>query len=493
MSRRELQDWIVRIADVARSYGLDFFETRFEVVSYETMNELAAYSGFPGRYPHWRFGMEYERLEKSYAYGLHRIYEMVVNNDPSYAYLMEDNRLVDNKMVIAHVYAHVDFFKNNQWFAPTNRKAMDEMANHGARIRRYIEEFGLETVEGFIDRCLSLENLLDYYAPYVVRRRVETRPTEVEPAEQRRAVEGMRFKTKKYLEPYVNPEELVAEEGRQAEARIVEEKKYPVAERDVLGFLASHAPIPRWQKNILSMIREEAIYFAPQRMTKIMNEGWATYWHSRMMTEKLLDDTEVLDFADHHSRTVAKQPGQLNPYALGLALLRDVKERWDQGRFGKEWDDCDNMAERETWDRHLGLGMQKLFEIRRIYNDVMFLDEFLTPEFVERQKLFTWKEDDRGTARIDTRQFNEVKQSLLQQLTNLGDPVITLEDDNHANRKELYLVHRFDGTPLRRDWAVECLKNLAAIWTRPVHLETLIDGKKRVFTSDGDKVSEATA
>ena len=170
-----------------------------------------------------------------------------------------------------------------------------------------------------------------------------------------------------------------------------------------------------------------------------------------------------------------------------------MKERWDQGRFGKEYDDCNNLAERESWDRHLGLGMQKLFEIRRIYNDVMFLDEFLTPEFVERQKLFTWKEDDRGTARIDTRQFNEVKQSLLNQLTNLGDPVITLEDDNHANRKELYLVHRFDGTPLRRDWAVECLKNLALIWTRPVHLETLVDGKKRVFSSDGDTISEATA
>ena len=119
-----------QIREQARSYGLDFFPVIFEMCDYEQMNQIAAYGGFPQRYPHWRFGMEYEKLRKQHHYGLGRIYEMVINNDPCYAYLQESNALVDQKLVIAHVYGHSDFFKNNLWFGQTNRKMMDEMANH---------------------------------------------------------------------------------------------------------------------------------------------------------------------------------------------------------------------------------------------------------------------------------------------------------------------------------------------------------------------------
>ncbi len=115
----------------ARAYGLDFYETIFEVVDAEDLNEIAAYGGFPTRYPHWSFGMAYEELKKGYDYGLSKIYEMVINNDPCYAYLMRCNHVVDQKLVMAHVYGHCDFFKNNAYFAHTNRKMMDEMANHG--------------------------------------------------------------------------------------------------------------------------------------------------------------------------------------------------------------------------------------------------------------------------------------------------------------------------------------------------------------------------
>ena len=153
----------------ARGYGLDFFETIFEVLDYQRMNEVAAYGGFPTRYPHWRFGMEFEGLAKGYEYGLSKIYEMVINNDPCYAYLLESNAEVDQKIVMAHVYGHCDFFKNNYSFLHTNRKMMDEMANHATRIRRSIDRFGLEKVEDFIDRCLSIENLIDYHAPYIKR------------------------------------------------------------------------------------------------------------------------------------------------------------------------------------------------------------------------------------------------------------------------------------------------------------------------------------
>src|ERR1700761_5401323 len=139
-----LADMQGEIEEIARGYGLDFCETIFEVLDYRTMNEVAAYGGFPTRCPHWRYGMEYEQLSKSYEYGLSKIYELVINNDPCYAYLMEGNEFLDQKLVMAHVYGHCDFFKNNMWFAPTNRKMMDEMANHATRIRRYMDRFGVE-------------------------------------------------------------------------------------------------------------------------------------------------------------------------------------------------------------------------------------------------------------------------------------------------------------------------------------------------------------
>src|SRR6478735_9972532 len=157
------------IASYARGYGLDFFDVIFECVTYDEMNMIAAYGGFPTRFPHWKFGMEYEQLSKGYAYGLSKIYELVINNDPSYAYLMSSNADVDQKLVMAHVYGHVDFFKNNFSFAHTNRKMMDIMANHGTKIRRYIDKYGLDKVETFIDRCLSIDNLIDRQLPFIKR------------------------------------------------------------------------------------------------------------------------------------------------------------------------------------------------------------------------------------------------------------------------------------------------------------------------------------
>ena len=166
--QREMEEY-------ARGHGLDFFPTIFEYIDADQLNAIAAKGGFPVRYPHWRFGMEYERLSKGYHHGLQKIYEMVINNDPCYAYLMTNNALTDQKLVMAHVYGHCDFFKNNFWFSKTSRKMMDEMANHGNRVRRYMDEVGVEEVEEFIDACLSLEDLIDIHSPFIRRRDEKSR------------------------------------------------------------------------------------------------------------------------------------------------------------------------------------------------------------------------------------------------------------------------------------------------------------------------------
>jgi stage V sporulation protein R len=482
---RNLSVLAEEIAGIARGYGLDFFGTVFESVDYAQMNEVAAYGGFPSRYPHWSYGMQYDQLTKGYAYGLQRIYELVVNNDPAYAYLLESNNYVDQKLVMAHVYGHVDFFKNNAWFQHTNRRMVDAMANHGTRIRRYVEKHGEDKVEQFMDAALSLDNLIDYHAPYV-RRREKPRVTMSDSEEPVEPPIG-RLQAKSYMEPYINPKEFLDAQRERREKKKEESRRLPpTPERDVLLFLLQHAPLERWQQDILAIVRDEAYYFAPQGQTKIMNEGWATFWHTRMMTRDLLDASEVVDYADHHSGTVFTQPGGLNPYKLGLELFRSIEERWDRGQFGTDWEACEDYVEKRRWDKKVGEGLAKIFEVRKLYNDVTFVDTFLTEDFCREHKLFHYsynKQTDQY--HIDSRDFRKIKQQLLFQLTNFGQPIIVVEDGNYRNRQELYLCHQHEGVDLKLDLAEDTLRNLYKLWGRPVHLETVIFERRKVLTFDG--------
>ena len=327
----ELERARVEIEGYAREFGLDFFETIFEMINYRQMNEVASYGGLPTRYPHWRFGMDYDRLSKGYTFGLHKIYEMVINNDPCYAYLLEANPMVIQKMVMAHVYAHCDFFKNNLWFAETNRKMVDEMANHGTRVRRYIDKFGIEKVETFLDVCLSIENLIDPLPAFIKRQR-DKEPEE----EERKPVKLKKLRSKSYMDSFINPPEYLEKQKEKMREGEEESRKFPEEpQKDVLLFLLDYAPVENWQKDILDIIREESYYFAPQRQTKIMNEGWASYWHSTILTQKALADSEVIDYADVHSSTLGGAPGAINPYRLGYYLFKDIEDRWNRGRFGR--------------------------------------------------------------------------------------------------------------------------------------------------------------
>jgi stage V sporulation protein R len=492
-----------RIEKIARKVGLDFFPVVFEMLSYDQMNEIAAYGGFPNRYPHWRFGMEYERLSKSYEYGLSKIYEMVINNNPSYAYLLEGNSLTDQKLVMCHVFGHVDFFKNNFTFRSTdldvsdtvtdplarngrdydpNRKWIDKMANHGAAVRRVVDRHGIQRAEEFIDVCLSLENLIDPWSRFVVRRREESSD------EEPREIEVPRLRSKDYMEDFINPSEYIERERqRLTEEREKGKGKHPAhPEQDVLLFLMDNAPLERWERAILGIVREEAYYFVPQMQTKIMNEGWASYWHSRLMTEEVCDWSEIVDYADNNAGVMATSGGRLNPYKLGVELFRSIEERWNKGQFGREWEECDDLDVKKNWDLRLGLGRQKIFEVRSLYTDVTFIDEFLTEEFAIEHKLFTFNYSNRNERyEIESREFRAVKEKLLAQLTNFGNPVICVEDANFENRGELLLRHDHRGVDLRADYARETLQALVRVWRRPVCLATLLDGKRALLRYDG--------
>lgn len=894
-----------RIEKIAREYKLDFFPTVFEMLTYDQMNEVAAYSGFPNRYPHWRFGMEYERLSKSYEYGLSKIYEMVINNNPSYAYLLEGNSFTDQKLVMCHVYGHVDFFKNNFAFRGTdldsggdvanpterfradyepNRKWVDKMANHATAVRRVVDRFGIQKVEEFIDVCLSLENLIDAYSQFVVRRREEV--VEEEPSE----IEIPRLRAKEYMEDFINPEEFLEEQKQRIEARREQLKKWPPEPmQDVLLFLLENAPLEKWERLILGIMREEAYYFVPQMQTKVLNEGWAclsaemlvpsdrgmitmrelvdsgetpvvcdgtyaqdvydratfknratvklrtrrglelcgsdnhrvlledgvtwkqlgeltvgdrvvlsgghrlwakelvpisweprtrvgiadvaravgvdeatvhrhrrgqsvrdsgaiaealqlydapenqalpiqskkrrpvripkqvtpafaqflgylvgdghisrvkrnlglttgdetqavefaylcnelfgifprmkwddgrwrvlissetlsdflteyvgltsgpsarfksvpavilkspedvvarfirayfdcdayagpcgvilsssstalietvqqlllnfgilsrarphkdecwhlhitgksaqryyerigfgldrktraleayleshkwflkedwtdevvslehgradvydisvtnthryvaqgfvnhnSYWHSRLMTERVADPSDIIDYAENNAGVMSTSGGRLNPYKLGVELFRHIEERWDRGQFGREWEECDDLDQKRNWDLRLGIGRQKIFEVRSLYTDVTFIDEFLTPEFCMDNKFFTFGWSNRNERfEIDTREFKQVKEKLLFQLTNFGNPYIYVTDANFENKGELLLTHEHRGVDLRGDYARESLAALVRLWKRPVVIATIADGKPTLLRYDG--------
>lgn len=488
----DLQAAWEEIEEHAKEYGLDFFPIIFEVLDYKTLYEIAALGGFPIRYPHWRFGMEYNQLSKGYTYGLSVIYEMVINTNPSYAYLLEGNEMVTQKMVMAHVAAHVDFFKKNMWFAHTNRKMLDEMANHASRIHRLINRYGYEQIEEFIDVCLSLDNLIDYHAPYIKRPEAQTpHPVMAEDEEEVPIVEGLKVE-RDYMRNYINPPEFLEEQRKKLAEEQHKARQFPEnPQKDILLFLLNYAPLERWQHTILEIIRDEAYYYAPQGMTKIMNEGWASYWHSRIMTEKVMDDSEVISFADHHAGVLSTSPGRLNPYKLGLELLRHIEDRWNKGKFGKEYEECDDIRAKRNWDKQLGLGRQKIFEVRKLYNDVTFIDEFLTPEFVEEQKLFSYRHNPNyNLYEIESREFEKVKQKLLAQLTNFGQPFIYVQDGNYNNRGELYLRHRHEGIDLKQDYARDTMRNIQKIWTRPVLLETVVDGEGKLIIFDGADFKE---
>ncbi len=471
----------------AKNFGLDFYDVVFEVCDYDTVSVLASLGGFPSRYPHWRFGMDYDQLSKGNTYGFQKIYELVINTDPCYAYLLNTNRMVDQKLVMAHVYGHADFFKNNAWFRNTNRKMMDVMANNATKIRRYMDKYGQDMVESFIDKVLSLENLLDIkvlFETAEIHRKsllsVEKQKNEEEKEDDDRSAALKSFMRSK------KRNEKVENEIQEEELRAPELEMGECSKRDIMKFLMMNAPIEEWEADIIGILRDEAYYFLPQRLTKIMNEGWASYWHAKIMTEKVALASEIVDFADVHSGVMAMSRQQLNPYKIGFELFHDIEHRWNTGKFGKEYSECDDLTKLATWDKKTMLGREKIFEVRKIYNDITFIDEFFTQEFCERQKLFTYKFNQRTNRfEIDSRDFQEIKSKLLNQLTNFGQPIIEVESSNFQNKGELLLKHSHQGVDLDFKMASETMRNVFALWKRPINILTVVEGKEIIYHFDG--------
>src|ERR1700752_1483904 len=464
---KELENAVEQIWEVARRFGLDPYPTNFEIVPATVMYKVGSYA-LPGRYSHWTFGKTYHRMKTMYDFGLSKIYEVVINTNPSYGFLLETNSPIQNKMVIAHVLGHVDFFKNNTYFSKTNRRMVESVSTHAQRIMDYEFKHGRKTVERFLDAVLAIEEHIDPY--FFIKR-------EISVAEEKRRSE---------LGPRDGPyDDLWLLDKVEREARRPpsenEKPREQLPEKDLLYYLMKNSPsLAGWQRDVIAMVHEEMEYFVPQMQTKIMNEGWASIWHARIMRELDLSDNEHIEFANLHSGVVSPQKGQLNPYYLGYKIYEDIERRWNEP----------SVDEQRDFGRHGNEGRDKIFEVREIENDVSFLRNYLTEELCEELDLFVYELVDEEEWTISEKRWQRVRDQLVSNMTNFGFPYLQVEDGDYNGNRELYLKHRFEGTELDLRYGRKALEPVHTLWGRPVHLETVVDDEWTVLHFNGEDHTE---
>ena len=457
----DLESAIAEIWVVALRLGLDPFPVHFELVPAGIMYEFGAY-GLPGRFSHWTHGRAYQQIKTMYDYGLSKIYELVINANPSYAFLLENNSVLQNKVVAAHVLAHSDFFKHNSYFGHTSRGMVETAGVNAARLQQYEYLHGREAVEGFLDAVLSIQ---EHFNP-----NVHIRQTSVQELERRRHLRP----------PETAYDDLfyLGSEGQPAPEPVP--RRFPQEpEKDLLLFLAEHAPdLEDWQRDILHVVRSEQIYFLPQMQTKLMNEGWAAFWHARIVRELDLSSDEYLQFAAMHSGVLEPSRRGINPYYVGMKIFEDIERRWESP----------SEEERERHRRTGGQGLHKIFEVRELDCDASFLRNYLTKELVEELDLYLYRlEGDRWV--VVEKDWEKVRDGILSSMTNFGYPYIVVEDADFEGRRELYLRHCFEGQELDVAYAEKTLRQVQRLWGRTVHLETVAGEKTTLLTFDGQASS----
>jgi len=448
------------------------------------MYEVGSYA-LPGRYSHWTFGKAYHRMKTMYDFALAKIYEVVINTNPAYGFLLETNSPVQNKMVIAHVLGHVDFFKNNIYFSKTNRRMVESVSTHAQRMMNYEFKYGRKTVEKFLDAVLAIEEHID--PNFFIRREISAEE-EKHRAEQRPR-EG-RYDDLWGLDkstsasgtsvPAANVLGLLSrkDHGQDGQSTPQHER---LPQKDIVYYLMKNSPtLSPWQRDVIAMVHEEVEYFIPQMQTKIMNEGWASFWHARIMRELDLSDNDHIEFADLHSGVVSPHKGKLNPYYLGYKIFEDIERRWD----------TPSEEEREKLGRPGGQGREKIFEVREIDSDVSFLRNYLTEDLCEELDLFVYELVEEEEWTISEKRWERVRDQLVANMTNFGFPYIEVEDGDYNGNRELYLKHCYEGTELDMRYARKALEHVHTLWGRMVHLETVVDEEVTVLRYDGEEHQE---
>jgi stage V sporulation protein R len=418
---KDLESYNEKIESLAKEIGLEYYPQEFEIISFEDMLCYEAYVGMPAHYPHWSYGKSYEKLRTTYKYNLSGLpYEMVINSNPCIAYLMKDNTLLLQILTIAHVYGHNDFFKHNRLFKEyTNADlTLERFKNHAARIRTYIADpsIGYEQVEKILDAAHSIKLHCGAFCKM-----------------------NYDFQSKKIEYPYEN----------------------------VLDFLMRYGRLEDWQKDIVHIVMEESRYFLPQIETKIMNEGWATFWHYNLLNKLELSQSMQLEFYKVHNNVICQRPGSLNPYYLGFKIWQRLYEKYD-GDF------------------------KKLAVIRETERDASFIRSYLDYDLSLESKLCEFEEEERYyivSEVANDKGWKKIRNTLAENVGIGSIPIIQVQDIVKSEDC-LILTHIYDGRELSLAYATETLKYIQTLWGGKVILKTTLSQiSRKIICSESKKVS----
>jgi stage V sporulation protein R len=460
LQNKELEKAIAEITEIADHFGLDFYPMRYEICPADIIYTFGAY-GMPTRFSHWSFGKQFHKMKLQYDLGLSKIYELVINSDPCYAFLLDTNSLIQNKLIIAHVLAHCDFFKNNVRFSNTRRDMVECMTATAERVAQYEHLYGKNEVEQFLDAVLAIQEHID---PSIVRNKLNYvfgEDDEISPKKETPYDDLWKIDDKKSPKPALKKKKSFP----------------PQPEKDILLFIEQYSrELEEWQRDILSMMREEMLYFWPQLETKIMNEGWASYWHAKILQEMDLTSHETIEFAKLNAGVVQPSKTSINPYYLGLQIFKDIEERY-------------NNPNEELIRQGVkpGSGREKMFEVRELESDMSFIRNYLTKDLAQREDMYLFQKQGKEYKIVD-KQWEEVRDQLVSMRVNGGFPYITVNDADYMKNGELYLNHSYEDMELDVKYLEKVLPHLHHLWGRPVHMETKIEQKPVLFTFDGKTV-----
>jgi stage V sporulation protein R len=451
-SIKELERWNEHIERIARDQGLDCYEQEFEIVSYEDMIGYEAYVGMPSHYPHWSYGKAYERIKTLNKYNLVGLpYEMVINSNPCIAYLMRDNTLLLQILTIAHVYGHNDFFKNNRLFKYGTRAdyTVEMFKNHADRIRKYIADPSIGYIK--VEKILNSAHALRFQTSRVIG---EKKLTEDE-------------KRKKLIEKLQKPksEHPLLEPVKKDVAPLPNVRKIPLEpEDDLLMFISTYGRLNDWERDIISIVREETQYFIPQIETKIMNEGWASYWHYTILNKLDLTQELHIEFLKRHNQVIRPHEGKINPYYVGFKIFEDLSKRYNENP-------------------------EKIFEVRALERDESFIRRYLTYELCDEMNLFEYIRlgGEYVISEVSDKEgWKKIRDTFASSAGLGGVPVIRVGEWVQKDNT-LILEHCYDGRDLELNYAYETMKYLVNLWDGRIMLDTALESKRKIIICDEQK------
>ena len=427
-AEKDLVHWDNKIVRVAEDLGLDWHPIDYEIIDYQEMLGAMAYTGLPTHYRHWSYGKEYERTHTLYNMGQTGLpYEMIINSNPSIAYLMRENALYIHLLTMAHCVGHSDFFKNNRMFADTNPDNIIDSFKAAAKyVRKLIEDpsIGIEKVERILD------------AAHTIKYQVPRFP-------------GITYKTR---------EELL-----QIEKELIDELpsynpdlgRVPLRpEYNLLQFIAENSKyLKEWEKNLILIVEESSKYFIPQALTKIMNEGWACTIHYKIINELNLPDKLHLPFIKLHNQVVRPHLGAINPYHLGFKLFEKLIET---------------------------NGFDEAMLIRETHNDITFLRTYIDEEFMREMNYFSYsfKSKHKSTTIDDISDDGGWEAVRDELILNVGlNRIPTVYVDELKKDNTLALLHEHDGRDLDIQYAKKVFEHIQILWGDNVTLSTNIEGE----------------